>query len=94
MKILAIIINIFFPGVGTLFVKKFGQAFFQIILSIIAFVLMSTGILSLVGIPLGVGVWIWGIISVVNTPDNEQQPIIIREVIHENNPQKEENAKK
>ena len=93
MKTLAIIINIFLPGIGTLLVKKYGQAFFQILLSVIAAMLTYTGILSLIGIPLGVGVWIWGIISVVNTSENEQ-PIIIREIVHETSPQPEKSETK
>ncbi|HID44231.1 MAG TPA: hypothetical protein EYP34_00560 [Chromatiaceae bacterium] len=63
MKILAIIINLFFPGIGTLLVKKWGQAIGQIILGITAVVLMFTGIGSIIGMPLAVIVWIWAIVT-------------------------------
>ena len=63
VKILAIVLNIFFPGIGTLVAKKWWQAFFQIILLIIATVLMFTGIGVIIGAPLYFIVWIWAIVS-------------------------------
>lgn len=74
MKALAIIINLFFPGIGTLIVKKFGQGIAQILLGIFAAILVVTGIFSIIGIPLAIGVWIWAIISVVNS---ETQPVTV-----------------
>ena len=81
MKVIAIIINIFFPGVGTLVVGKIGLGITQIILTIIAFVLVSTGVLSIIGIPLAIGVWIWALVSVTGSKATET--IIIKEVIRE-----------
>ncbi len=63
MKVLAIIVNLFLPGIGTLFVKKWGQAIAQIALSIIAGILIVTGVGSIIGIPLAIGVWIWSIVT-------------------------------
>jgi len=63
MKALAVIVNLFLPGIGTLFVKKWGQAIGQIVLGIIAIVLIATGIGSFIGIPLGIGAWIWAIVT-------------------------------
>lgn len=74
MKALAIIINLFFPGIGTLIAKKFGQGIAQILLGIFAAILVVTGIFSIIGIPLAIGVWIWAIISVVNS---ETQPVTV-----------------
>lgn len=94
MKALAIIINLFFPGIGTLIVKKYGQGITQIILTVIAAILVFTGILSIVGIPLGIGVWIWAIVSAASS--NTQEPIVVKEVIREvsvDNSKKEEEVK-
>ena len=94
MKALAIIINLFFPGIGTLIVKKFGQGITQIILTVIAAGLIFTGVLSFVGIPLAIGVWIWAIVSAAGS--NTQEPIVIKEVIREvspNSSKKEEEVK-
>ena len=78
MKVAAIVINIFLPGVGTLFVKKWGQAIFQIILATIALALNLTGIGGLIGLPLGIAVWIWAIVSAISTavinPVRETRP--------------------
>ena len=81
MKLIGIIINIFFPGVGTLIVGKIGTGIIQIILSIIAGVLIFTGLLSIIGMPLLLIVWIWSLISVVGF--NTTEKIIIKEVVRE-----------
>ena len=63
MKALAILVNILAPGVGTLFVKKWWQAIFQLLLIFVAAVLGVTGIGAVVGIPIALVAWIWAIIS-------------------------------
>jgi len=81
MKVVAIIINIFFPGVGTLIVGKIGTGVTQIILTIIAAVMNFTGALAIIGIPLAIGVWIWALVSVAGS--NVTETVVIREVIRE-----------
>jgi TM2 domain-containing membrane protein YozV len=76
MKALAIIINIFFPGIGSLVVKKFGAGIAQIILGIIAVALTATGLLSIVGIPLLIGVWIWAIVTAVQSNPEPMQVVV------------------
>lgn len=76
MKALAIIVNIFLPGIGTLIVKKFGQGIAQIVLGIIAALLTITGLLSIIGIPLGLGVWIWAIVSAATAEDKPVTVIV------------------
>ena len=71
MKILAIIVNIFLPGFGTLIVKKFVQGINQILLSIFAVFLIATGIGGIIGFPLYLIVWIWAIISSVQSPSHQ-----------------------
>lgn len=63
MKALAIIINIFFPGIGTFFTGKFVQAIFQLLFYGLGLLLAITGLLALLGIPFILGAWIWGIIT-------------------------------
>lgn len=65
MKVLAVIVNVFFPGIGTLFVRKYGQAIAQILFGLLATVLIVTGIGVIIGGPLAVIVWIWAIASAV-----------------------------
>jgi hypothetical protein len=63
VKILAIIVNILAPGIGTLLVKKWWQAFFQIVLVIIAIVLNVSGVGAILGIPIAFVAWVWAIVS-------------------------------
>ncbi len=63
MQVLAIILNIFFPGVGSFFVGKPFQAIAQIILYLLGIILTVTYIFAIVGVPLCIGVWIWGLIT-------------------------------
>ena len=65
LKILAIIVNIFLPGVGTLIVQKWFQGIFQLILGGIAAIFSFTWIGVVVGGPLAVIVWIWAMVSVI-----------------------------
>lgn len=81
MKTVAIIINIFFPGVGTLIIGKIGIGITQIILTIIGGAMAATGILSIVGIPLAIGVWIWALISVAGS--NATETIVVKETVRE-----------
>ena len=78
MKALAIVTNIFVPGVGTLIVGKVGQGVAQILLYLLGFVLCFTIIGAIVGIPLMIGIWIWGIVVAANS---DSKPVQV-EVIH------------
>lgn len=81
MKAVAIIVNIFFPGVGTLIIGKIGTGVTQIILTLIAAVMIGTAFLSIVGIPLAIGVWIWAMVSVAGS--NATNTIVVKEVVRE-----------
>ena len=63
MNVLGIIVNIFLPGVGTLIVGKIPQGIIQIILFIVAVFLNIPVIFAILGIPLGIGTYIWAIVS-------------------------------
>jgi TM2 domain-containing membrane protein YozV len=70
MKALAIILNVFFPGVGTLVAKKIWQGITQIILSIVGIVLTLTMVGAIVGLPILLAVWIWAIVSAATWEPN------------------------
>lgn len=72
MKALAIIINIFFPGIGTLIIGKVGRGITQFLLYFLGAIMVLTGLLAIIGIPLCIGIWIWSIISVASS---EAQPV-------------------
>lgn len=63
MNVVGLIVNIFLPGVGTLIAGKIAQGIIQIILIIVSLILNFTVILAIIGIPLGIGTWIWSLVS-------------------------------
>lgn len=65
LKIIAIIVNIFLPGVGTLIVQKWIQGILQLILIGVAAVFSFTGVGVVVGYPLTGIVWIWALICTI-----------------------------
>lgn len=77
MKAVAIIVNIFFPGIGTLIVGKIGQGIAQLILFSIGVVFNFTIIGAIVGVPLCIGVWIWALVTVANSPVQPVQVVIV-----------------
>jgi TM2 domain-containing membrane protein YozV len=64
LKVLGVIINLFWPGIGTLVVGKFVSGTIQAILTLIAWVLILSGIGAVIGIPMGLLLCIWSVISV------------------------------
>lgn len=80
MKALGVIVNIFLPGIGTIIVGKIGQGVAQILLAIVAAFLSLTFVLAIIGVPLGIGVWIWAIVSAATS---EPQPIQVNVVSHQ-----------
>jgi len=63
MKVLAIIINIFFPGIGTLIVGKIGEGIAQFLIWLVGVILTLTVVLSFIRIPLCLAMWVWSIVS-------------------------------
>jgi TM2 domain-containing membrane protein YozV len=62
-NVIGIIVNIFFPGVGTLIVGKIGEGVTQIILTIVGVVLTITVVFAIFGIPLCTAMWVWSLVS-------------------------------
>ncbi len=82
MKALAVILNIFFPGVGSLVLGKVGQGIAQLILYILGVVLSFTVIGAIIGVPLCIAMWIWGIVTATSA---NLQPLQVH-VIHTTQP--------
>lgn len=72
MKALAIIINIFLPGIGTLIVGKIGEGVAQFLIWLIGVVLSFTVVLSFIGIPVCLAMWVWGIVSAATSRPKSQ----------------------
>jgi len=62
-KFLAVVVNIGFPGIGSLIVGKIVQGVVQFVLLLIAGILILTGLGAIVGIPLYLIALIWAIIT-------------------------------
>ena len=71
MRIVALIINIFLPGVGTLFVGRILQAIAQMILAICGGILSALGPLIILGAPIGFIAWVWAIWSAIDARPRE-----------------------
>jgi len=65
MKSLAIIANILIPGVGSLIIGKVGQGIGQAVVWGIGLILTlgTLGIGGIIGLPMMLGAWIWGIVT-------------------------------
>jgi len=86
MKVLAVIINIFLPGVGTLIVGKIGQGIAQIVLYVIGMLFIFTGIGIVIGWPICFVVWIWAIVSAATSSSAPTQVINNVIIRNENSP--------
>lgn len=80
VKTLAIILNILFPGVGSFVIGAIGQGIGQITIFGIGFIftLVTFGFGGVIGIPMMLGAWIWGLITAIGA---QSQPIQVN-VIH------------
>ncbi len=77
MKALSIILNVFFPGVGSLVIGKVGQGITQIILYFLGVLFCFTLVGAIVGIPLMIGVWIWGLVTVTSAPALPVEVVVV-----------------
>ena len=79
MKAAAIIVNFFFPGIGSFFVGKVGQGIAQIILYVIGLFFIFTGVGAIIGSPLCIAVWIWGLVTAASVPAQPIQVTIVHQ---------------
>lgn len=77
MKGLAIALNIFLPGVGTLVIGKIVQGIVQIVLYGLGVVLSFTVVGAIIGVPLCIGIWIWGLVSAAGSSDAPLPQVIV-----------------
>lgn len=79
MKTVGIILNFFLPGVGTIVIGKAGQGVTQLCLYGLGILCTATLIGAIIGIPLLLAAWIWGMVTVVSS---DPQPLQVT-VIHQ-----------
>ena len=82
MKVLGVIVNIFFPGIGSLIVGKIGTGILQFLLYGFGALLTFTGILAIIGIPICIIVWIWAIVTAATSQDKPVQVVVVRDQSH------------
>lgn len=63
MKGGAIILNFFFPGVGSLIIGQVGQGITQLILYGMGVLFTFTLIGAIIGLPMMLAAWIWGLVT-------------------------------
>jgi TM2 domain-containing membrane protein YozV len=80
MKVLSIFLNVFFPGVGSIVLGKVGQGISQIVLYAIGLILSFTVVGAIVGIPLCIAVWIWGIVTATSAPSAPIEVVVTQRV--------------
>ena len=62
LAVVGLILNILFPGIGTLVIRKIGAGIIQLILWLVAALFALTGVGLIVAVPVYAGVWIWALI--------------------------------
>lgn len=77
MKALSIFLNIFFPGVGSIVIGKIGQGVAQIILYVLGIIFSITVVGVIIGVPLCIGAWIWGIVTVTSSPAVPVEVVVV-----------------
>ncbi|MBA4761906.1 hypothetical protein [Sphingomonas sp.] len=82
MKAVAIILNFFIPGVGSLVIGKTGAGIAQLIIYFVGLAFAITVIGVIIGGPMMLGAWIWGLVTAATHVD---EPVQVH-VIHTNQP--------
>ena len=73
MKVLAVIVNIFIPGIGTMMMGRIGTGIVQLLLLGIANLMIWTFILGIIGWPLYAIVWLWAVVGTALMPERAEQ---------------------
>jgi TM2 domain-containing membrane protein YozV len=77
MKAAAIILNFFVPGVGSLIIGKTGAGIAQLIIYFVGLFFALTLIGIIIGGPMMLGAWIWGLVTAATYVE---QPVQVRVV--------------
>lgn len=79
MKTAGILLNFFLPGVGTIVIGKAGQGVTQLCLYGLGVLFTFTLIGAIIGIPLMLAAWIWGMVTVVSSNPQPMQVTVIHQ---------------
>ena len=71
MWIIALVINFFLPGVGSLFVGRVPQAVAQMFIAVCGVLLSALGPFIVLGAPLGFIAWVWAIWTAIDARPRE-----------------------
>ena len=63
MRVLALVLNFFLPGVGSIVVGRNGAGVAQLLMFIVGLLLIATVFLTWFGILLILAAWVWGLIT-------------------------------
>lgn len=72
MKAAAVIVNFFIPGVGSLIIGKTTEGIVQLILYFLGLLLTFTFIGAIIGLPMMLAAWIWGLITAGTYDETEK----------------------
>jgi len=72
MKAAAILLNFFFPGVGSLVIGKSSEGAIQLVLYIMGLILTLTLIGAIIGVPMMLAAWIWGLVTAASYQETTQ----------------------
>ncbi len=68
MKVLAILVSLVLPGAGSLIMGQVRVGIAQIVLFAVAVFVSFPLFLAIIGVPVMLVVWIWGLLTVISTP--------------------------
>ena len=77
-SVLGIIVNVFFPGIGTMIAGKPFAGLIQLLLYFFGLALVFTGLLALIGAPICLFVWIWALISAATARSRPIQVVVVQ----------------
>jgi TM2 domain-containing membrane protein YozV len=80
MKVVAILLNFFFPGIGTLVIGKVSTGITQLLLYFVGWFFTLTVIGAIIGLPMSLIAWIW---SLVTAATYEEKPMQVH-IVHTN----------
>lgn len=77
MKAAGILLNFFFPGVGSLIIGQTSQGVVQLILYFMGIVFTVTVIGAIIGLPMMLAAWIWGLVTAASYDEKPSQVHVI-----------------
>lgn len=65
----AVVLSVFFPGVGHIYLGQTGIGITILILYVVGYLLIATIVGMIIGIPLIIATWLWGLIGSIKKCD-------------------------